>query len=74
MQFLLARHFDLEELRQVCFEMSIGTASLDGVGVEGKARELVKYCDRHGRLDELLELVKGKRPEAPWSYAASLIK
>ena len=72
MQFLIARHFDMEELRQLCFELSISVSGLDGVGVEGKARELVKFCDRHGRLDDLFELVQAKRPEAPWVYAESL--
>lgn len=72
LQFLIARHFNLEELRQLCFEMQIETSRLDGVGAAAKARELVKFCDRHGRLDDLLALVQKKRPEAPWSYAASL--
>ena len=72
LQFLIARHFDLDELRQLCFEMDIDTSRLDGVGCAAKARELVKFCDRRGRLDDLLALVQKKRPEAPWAYAASL--
>lgn len=72
LQFLISRHFNDEELRQLCFAMNVEYSELPGIGSDGKARELVLYCNRHNRLGELFRRVKAARPSAPWDYAASL--
>jgi tetratricopeptide (TPR) repeat protein len=49
----LIESFDDNELRDLCFDLRIDYESLPGDGKSAKARELVTYCERHKRLDEL---------------------
>ncbi len=49
----LVESFDDNELRDLCFDLRIDYESLSGEGKSAKARELVTYCERHKRLDEL---------------------
>jgi tetratricopeptide (TPR) repeat protein len=49
----LVESFDENELCDLCFDLRIDYESLPGEGKSAKARELVQYCDRHKRLDEL---------------------
>jgi hypothetical protein len=50
---LLDESFSMDELRELCFEMDIDPDSLPGDGKRAKARELVVFCRRHGRLEEI---------------------
>jgi LuxR family glucitol operon transcriptional activator len=63
---LLVTHFDLEELRTLCFNLRVDYDSLPGEGKAGKVRELVGYCDRHDCIVQLLETGKKLRPDVPW--------
>jgi tetratricopeptide (TPR) repeat protein len=57
--------FDDGELRTLCFDLGIDYQSLPGEGKADKARELVAYCDRHGRIAELEDQVRQLRSNAP---------
>lgn len=59
---LLLDGFNLEELRTLCFEMSVEIDDLPAIGRADKARELVKLMRRQGRVDALLEQIKIYRP------------
>jgi hypothetical protein len=54
-------HYDLEELRTLCFSLSVNYDSLRGEGHAAKARELVLYLGRQQRFDALLEALKQER-------------
>ncbi len=54
--------FDEEELRTLCFDLGQDYDSLRGEGKAGKARELVAYLHRHGRIGELLDIIIRLRP------------
>jgi len=54
----LIESFDDNELRDLCFDLRIDYESLPGEGKSAKARELVTYCERHKRLDELHEAIR----------------
>lgn len=54
--------FNDEELKTVCFELGIEYGDLPAANRSGKMRELITYCQRHGRLDDLVELLQQKRP------------
>jgi hypothetical protein len=41
----LVEHFDLEELRALCFDLRLDYDELRGEGQEAKARELVSYLE-----------------------------
>ena len=58
--------FSEDELRTLCFEMGIDYDSLPGQGKSAKARDLVEYCDRRGRVDELLDRCHRERPGGNW--------
>lgn len=57
-------HYDLEELRTLAFDLAIPYDALPSQGTAAKARELLLYLGRRGRLDELLTELKRGRPKA----------
>lgn len=67
-QFLV-QYFDDDELRSLAFDLQVDYESLRGEGKAGKARELIAYLDRHGRLDELADIGPELRPDVPWDRA-----
>jgi len=48
---MLDDQFDLEEIKNLCFDLGIDFDDLRGEGK--KAREVVAYCQRRGRLQDL---------------------
>ena len=63
---LMAKHFNDEEFRTLCFDLRIDYDSLEGKGKMGKIRELIAYLDRFNRLDELLFYLKTERASVAW--------
>ncbi len=59
----LVSHFDEEELQTLCFELGVHFSSLPGQGKGGKARDLVAYFFRRGRMADLLGKLKAERSE-----------
>jgi hypothetical protein len=57
----LVDEFNIEELQDLCFAMGIDYEELSGAGKSAKARELVLYMQRRGRLGELNEAIRAKR-------------
>ncbi len=68
----LAEHFDLEELRTLCADLGVDYDSLRGEGKIAKARELVEYLDRTGRISELIAICVRQRPNVTWEYTPVL--
>ena len=62
-QFVVT-HFDAEQLRDLCIDLDVSYENLKGEGPEGKARELVMYLRRRGRLPELAGEIARLRPDA----------
>jgi formylglycine-generating enzyme required for sulfatase activity len=62
----LIAHFDLEELKMLCFQLHIDFDDLRGEGKEGKARELITYVERRSRTLELREMCRRLRPAVLW--------
>jgi Leucine-rich repeat (LRR) protein len=58
----LEEAFSTEEIQTLCFELGIEYDDLAAAGRSGKVRELLRYLERRGRLDELIKLVERKRP------------
>jgi hypothetical protein len=59
---LVRDHFNESELRDFCFDLSIDYEVLAGPAKGDKARELVAYCQRHGRLSKLVTAFCQARP------------
>jgi formylglycine-generating enzyme required for sulfatase activity len=54
--------FDAEELRTLCFDLKVDYDDLRGEGRAGKARELVAYFERRGRISEFVAYCRRVRP------------
>jgi hypothetical protein len=65
----ITEHFNLGELRMLCFEMGIDHENLAGETKADRARELVTYCERHGRTPELVTRCRILRPNTSWEDA-----
>ncbi len=62
----IAEYFNAEELADLCFRLGIDFENLPGGTRAARARELIDYCRRHGRLDELVAASRQLRPHVPW--------
>ena len=60
---ILVERFDLEELRTLCFDLSIDYDALRGEGKEARARELIAYLQRRRQLDQLTSYIRQQRPD-----------
>jgi hypothetical protein len=60
---ILRNRFDEEELRTLCFGLSIDYDDLPSEGRSAKARELIAYMERHDRLDRLVQVLGEIRPD-----------
>jgi len=58
---LIDRHFDLEELRTLCFRVGVDYDSLRGEGKAAKIRELILYLQRQGGLERLVAEARRRR-------------
>jgi len=63
---ILAKRFDAEELRTLCFDLELDYDDLKGEGKPGKVRELIAFLERRGRIAELVVTGKRLRPDAAW--------
>ncbi|WP_420630716.1 NACHT domain-containing protein [Candidatus Leptofilum sp.] len=66
---LLEQHFDLSDLYDLCFKLSIDFENLNGQNKRDKAREIVSYCQRHDLLQELRTSLAELRPKIAWPEA-----
>ena len=63
--------FSLDEIESLCFDMGIDFDSLAGDGKGAKIRELIEFCRRRGRDEELVAKVRAERPQVAWPGAPS---
>ena len=64
--------FSLDEIESLCFDMGIDFESLGGEGRGAKIRELIEFCRRRGRDEELVAKVRVERPQVAWPGAATV--
>ena len=64
----IIQHFSMGEVRDLCFQLGLDSDDLDGSTRSEKARELVEYLRRRGRLADLHVLLKRLRAE-PYALA-----
>jgi hypothetical protein len=68
------KHFNDEDLRNLCFELTIDYESLGGEGRSGKVRELIAKCERNDRLKDLVNMCCSSIPNVPQEELDALIK
>lgn len=59
----LGRAFNLEELYDLEFRLGVPDGDIGNMTVAARARELVRWCRRRGRLDDLILLMGELRPD-----------
>jgi tetratricopeptide (TPR) repeat protein len=57
-------YFNDKELRELYFGVDVDYDSLPGHGKQEKAVEIVAFCSRHKKFDQLARLCRDKRPAA----------
>ncbi len=68
---LVVRCFNADEVRDLCFELGVNYNDLSGEGHIVKSRELLRYLERDGRIDEFVAACSRLRPNAPWDTPAA---
>ncbi len=63
----IIKSFNLDEIQDLCIELSIDYDGLAGSGKASKVRELVTYFHRKGRMGDLLAACEKLRPDIDWS-------
>jgi hypothetical protein len=59
-------HLNMEEIRTICFHMDIDHEQLKGSVKSEIVRELISHCQRHEKVDELLEKCSSINPNIDW--------
>jgi hypothetical protein len=68
----LVNCFDEDELRALCSDLGADYEDLPGQGKGGKARGLVAFLERRGRLSELAKICSRQRPHVSWEDTPDL--
>ncbi len=61
----LVEYFNIQELHKLCFLLDI-KYELFPRTLDGLSLELILYCERYGRMTELLTKLRESRPNADW--------
>ncbi|MCB9419671.1 MAG: hypothetical protein H6667_07695 [Ardenticatenaceae bacterium] len=69
----LEKHFSKNELDDLCFRLGVDDENVPGDTKRDKARGLVKYLDRRGRIEELIKLCQQERPELKEKFGQLLL-
>lgn len=64
---LRVQHFSTDELRNLCFDVSVDYEDLPEGGKRIKAQELVDHCRRVNLLADLAMLCRQFRPHVNWT-------
>jgi hypothetical protein len=70
---LLSDGFNLSELKDLSFRLGVDYENLAGEGKQDKARELILYMQRNGRVLELVALCDQIRPNFDWPVQSKLL-
>jgi hypothetical protein len=62
----IEQYFNLDELTNLTFDLSINYENLPGETLQAKSRELVNYAQRHNLLRNLVELCATLRSQVDW--------
>ena len=58
----LMRHFNIDELKNLCFDLKLDYAELPGMTKLTKVRSLIHYFSHEGRMTNFLNKIKERRP------------
>jgi energy-coupling factor transporter ATP-binding protein EcfA2 len=64
---MLANHFNLEELQELCFILGVRYDDLTGQTLSAKSLALQTYMERRNQLPQLIDQLAIMRPKVDWS-------
>lgn len=59
---LIEEYFSMDEVNDLCFRLSVKYENIPGNTLYQKSRELVKLMHRNGRIHDLTNIIRRKRP------------
>lgn len=62
----IEEHFDLSEIKEICFNLDIEFENLSGTTRKEKSIELVEYFHKHNKLQKLIDYCIQQRPLVNW--------
>lgn len=68
LRHLISSHFNISDLKSLCFDLGIDYENLSGEIKDDKVRELITLIDRQNRLNELVNLLIQMRPNLEITY------
>ncbi|HRQ42572.1 MAG TPA: hypothetical protein PLD25_32045 [Chloroflexota bacterium] len=63
---ILNDYFNESELQNLAFDLGVDYENLPGKSKGDKAREIIAFLERRGRLSDLIQTCCRLRPNAPW--------
>lgn len=63
----ITRYFNIAELKALCFDLGIDYQELAGDTKTEKVTSLLGFCERHGRLPDILTYLQSERPKIDWT-------
>jgi hypothetical protein len=69
---ILTERFSDSELQTLCFDLDVGYDELPGSNKADKARELVAYLERRGRIADIGAVGRRLRPDVSWDDLMAL--
>lgn len=63
----MAASFNLDEVRQICFDLDVNYEELPAASLSGKCRELYLFMERRGDLGRLVAVCQTERPDENWT-------
>lgn len=66
LRLIISLHFNLEEVKTLCFDLGVDFDDLEAVGKSGKIRELIMYMIRRKQFINLMAGLERARPDIDW--------
>jgi hypothetical protein len=70
----LEQYFNLDELKELTFDLEVNYENLPGETLRSKTRELVNYCQRHNMLPRLVALCASLRSSVDWRQGLEALR
>ena len=59
---MMKASFNLQEIKDICFDLGVGYDDFGGEGLSAKTRELVLWAERNRRMEQLVDAVRRGNP------------
>jgi hypothetical protein len=66
LRVLIGKHFNRDELEVLCFDLNLEFDELGTQAFSVAVIRLIQYCERHGRLKNLVDQCKARYPHVNW--------